>query len=214
MTIKPPLQTRSERTLQRLADAARGLLDERDFDQISIPQITRRAGVATGTFYTRFANKDALLPFLYERYDREVEHTATELLDSFGVDAPRLDERATKLVDFCVRTYRSQRGIYRAALLHAATGPQPRSGDSHRRKRRAMVRRFANLLAGDGSEVEHPKPIEACEVGLSFVMAACKDRILLDRASAGIVPRLGDRRLTAELTRMLLGYLVGAGHHA
>ena len=66
--IKPPQQARSRRTLERLLTAAEELLADADFDRVGVVEITRRAGVASGSFYNRFSTKDDLLAVLYEDF--------------------------------------------------------------------------------------------------------------------------------------------------
>jgi AcrR family transcriptional regulator len=61
---QPPRQARSRRTLQGLQDAAWALLLEGGPDAVTVPAVTRRAGVSVGAFYSRFSGKDELLAFL------------------------------------------------------------------------------------------------------------------------------------------------------
>ena len=44
-------------TRQKIVDAVRALLRQRRADEINIEDITQRAGVAKGTFYTHFKRK-------------------------------------------------------------------------------------------------------------------------------------------------------------
>ena len=67
-----PLQERSRETADRFAAAAEDLLRDRSFEEISIQDIVRRAGRPTGSFYARFASKEALLPFIYLRYHEDL----------------------------------------------------------------------------------------------------------------------------------------------
>lgn len=57
---KTPRTERGRRTLRALLDAAAAEFGERGFHDASISAITRRAGVALGTFYTYFDSKDAV----------------------------------------------------------------------------------------------------------------------------------------------------------
>lgn len=54
------LTPRGQRTRQKLLDAAESVFGERGFDSASIVEITRRAGVAQGTFYVYFTDKRAV----------------------------------------------------------------------------------------------------------------------------------------------------------
>ena len=55
-----PLTVRGQRTRQLLLDAAEQVFGEVGYDQASIAEITRRAGVALGTFYVYFPHKQAI----------------------------------------------------------------------------------------------------------------------------------------------------------
>jgi AcrR family transcriptional regulator len=53
-------QARAERTRAALLTAAREVFEERGFLETKISEICERAGVAYGSFYTHFADKDAV----------------------------------------------------------------------------------------------------------------------------------------------------------
>ena len=55
---KEPRTERGRRTLRRLIEAAAAEFGERGFHEAAITGITRRAGVALGTFYTYFESKE------------------------------------------------------------------------------------------------------------------------------------------------------------
>ncbi len=48
----------------RILSAARALFAERRFDEVSVPEIVKSAGVAQGTFYRYFTSKNALVDAL------------------------------------------------------------------------------------------------------------------------------------------------------
>lgn len=53
---------------ERILDAALELFEERGFDATAVPEIARRAGVATGSIYRYFASKDDLVNALYRNW--------------------------------------------------------------------------------------------------------------------------------------------------
>jgi AcrR family transcriptional regulator len=57
----PPLDPRVRRTRRLLQDALLGLLRERAFDDITVQDITTRAGLSRVTFYLHYRDKDELL---------------------------------------------------------------------------------------------------------------------------------------------------------
>src|ERR1700761_4561675 len=51
-----------------LLDAALALFETRGFDGVAVPEIARAAGVATGTVYVYFRDKEALVNALYRHW--------------------------------------------------------------------------------------------------------------------------------------------------
>src|SRR4051795_3442658 len=91
---KTPRTARGERTLRKILDAAREEFGERGFSESSIVGITRRAGVALGTFYTYFDSKEALFQALVRDMSGQVrDHVAPVLRES----ADALDAEARAL---------------------------------------------------------------------------------------------------------------------
>lgn len=77
---KQPRTDRGRKTRRAILDAARSEFGERGFHEASISGITRRAGVALGSFYTYFDSKDALFRALVRDMSDQVrDHVAPEL---------------------------------------------------------------------------------------------------------------------------------------
>ena len=72
--VHTPKQTRSQNTQERVLRALEEMLSERFFEQITIRDLAARTGVASGTIYRRFKDKEALLPVLYERFDHKLRN--------------------------------------------------------------------------------------------------------------------------------------------
>ena len=66
---------------------AEALLAERSFDDVSIEDLARGAGISRPTFYFYFPSKDAVLLALLDRVITEVEHRVGALPRDFGRDA-------------------------------------------------------------------------------------------------------------------------------
>ena len=74
---KAPRTERGRRTLAALLDAAAAEFAERGFHETSVSGITRRAGIALGSFYTYFDSKDALFRALVRHMSDQVrDHVA------------------------------------------------------------------------------------------------------------------------------------------
>jgi AcrR family transcriptional regulator len=65
--------SRRERTRQALLDAGLALLADRPIDALAIDEIVRAAGVAKGSFFNHFADKDAFSAAIASRLRRETE---------------------------------------------------------------------------------------------------------------------------------------------
>src|SRR3954462_556241 len=111
---RAPQQSRSRETLDRILDAAEQVLEEKTFSEATLAEIMERAGVTVGAFYRRFADKDALLHHLDERFFTEMHGRAEDLLDPHrwqGAGACAvIDEIAAQAVE----VYQSRRGLMRS----------------------------------------------------------------------------------------------------
>ena len=78
---KTPRTERGRRTLRKLLDAAATEFADKGFHEASVSGITRRAGVALGTFYTYYDSKDAIFRALVSDMSTGVGRAAREALD-------------------------------------------------------------------------------------------------------------------------------------
>jgi AcrR family transcriptional regulator len=74
-TEKAPRTERGRRTRRAILDAAAQEFGEKGFHEGSISAITRRAGVALGSFYTYFDSKDAVFRALVRDMSEQVRDT-------------------------------------------------------------------------------------------------------------------------------------------
>jgi len=69
---KAPKTARGRKTLRLLLDAAAEEFGEKGFHEASISQITQRAGMAIGSFYTYFDSKEAVFTALVRDFSAQV----------------------------------------------------------------------------------------------------------------------------------------------
>lgn len=82
---KTPRTERGRKTLRKLLDASAIEFGEKGFHEASVSSITRRAGVALGTFYTYFDSKDALFSALVRDMSSNIKTSARSALsDQMG----------------------------------------------------------------------------------------------------------------------------------
>ncbi|QFT76914.1 TetR/AcrR family transcriptional regulator [Erythrobacter sp. THAF29] len=77
---RTPRTERGRRTLRKLLDASAVEFGEKGFHEASVSSITRRAGVALGSFYTYFESKDALFRALVADMSENVKSSARAAL--------------------------------------------------------------------------------------------------------------------------------------
>ncbi len=87
---KTPRTERGRRTLRKLLDAAAVEFGEKGFHEASVSSITRRAGVALGSFYTYFDSKDALFRALVADMSEMVKSSARSAI-SEGMGALEIE---------------------------------------------------------------------------------------------------------------------------
>lgn len=88
--LTKPITPRGQQTRQKLLEAAEAVFGEKGYERASIVEITRRAGVAQGTFYVYFSDKKAafveLVRELSHRLRREIAERVAGLSDRLEIE--------------------------------------------------------------------------------------------------------------------------------
>ncbi len=150
---KAPRTERGRRTMRAILDAAAIEFGDNGFHQASISDITRRAGVALGSFYTYFDSKDAVFRALVRDMSDQVrDHVAPAILSA----PDQIAAEQAGLREF-IRFVRDHKEIYR--IIDESEFVDPESFRLHytttadritRRLRKAADR---GEVKGDVSEV-------------------------------------------------------------
>ena len=204
--VQEPLQDRSRRTLEKIGRAVEELLATRSFDDISVNDIVRRARCSIGSFYARFASKDDLLPYLYERYDADLRPRIQARAAPSEWEHLSFRETVALVVGHTVDMYLERRHLLRAVALLARTTPTA-VNPAARTARGATTDIPAKLLARFTRDIRHDDPLDAARIGFFMVAAIAREKILFGEAPHAASTALGTDRLKRELTRMLFAYL-------
>lgn len=70
--VRVPVQARSRQTRERIVTAGRELFARKGYQQAGVKEIARAAGVAVGSFYAYFPDKQTLFLEITEGYYREI----------------------------------------------------------------------------------------------------------------------------------------------
>jgi len=202
----PPAQQRSRDTMDRFAEAAEELLRTKPFEEISVQDIVRAAKRPIGSFYARFGSKEALLPFLYERYHEGLEPLFVARLAR--VDWEALDFEATieRAVDFMIARYDERRWLVRALVLFARMRPEALPPDMVERRGRVYDHVNAVLLR-HRSRIAHEDAEAAIRFGVFLVSSVAREKLLFGDAPLSRVTPMTRKALRAELIRTLTVYL-------
>ena len=201
--VRPPLQDRSQATLDRLAQAGRELLEAKDWHEISVDELARRAQSSVGSFYARFSDKDGLLDYLDELYTRDI--TASSECLTQAEQSEGLESLVRTLIGSLVAYHRAHRGLIRALVLRARTRREP-AFDERTSRMNALIPGMLSLLERRRYEIRHPRPKRAVFLAFAFTFSALRDRILFPESILDPQPS-SDEELTEELSRSMLAYL-------
>jgi AcrR family transcriptional regulator len=201
--FRPPQQSRSQETLDRILDAAEQVLAEKAFGEATLAEIMERAGVTVGAFYRRYPDKNALLRHLDERFFYEVEQKAATLLAPERWLDASAREIITEFARNAVEVYSSRRGLLRSLFLRARTDTVlQQSALQVNEKYIAMLRA---VLLPRRDEIHHPDPERAIELGCMMVIGALRELVVFGEIWPA--PAAPDAALAGEVTRMYCGYL-------
>jgi AcrR family transcriptional regulator len=201
--FRPPQQHRSQETLDRILDAAERVLDTKSFSEATLVEIMERAGVTAGAFYRRFPDKDALLHLMDERFFGELYVRGDTILEPARWVGLPISDMVREFTREAVTLYRDRRGLLRSLFLRARIDPVIQ--ESARLVNAHLTDRLLLLLLPRVSEIRHPDPRRAIELGYLIIVGALREMTLFGEAWPGANP--DGVELTDELTRLYLGYL-------
>lgn len=193
--MRPPKQSRSQRTLASIADAGLEILENEGLQALSVAAVVKRAGVSVGSFYARFSGKEEFLTYLEGvRRTRALEAWEGILRDPSweGLSLPEAVERVVK------RMWELDRG-----KGSVGRGAPPPAAD--RESSRAESGPILAFLSRWAAEIPHPNPHMPLEVGYAMVKGAIREMGL--RGSEELGPQAGGDVLVRELARAWFAYL-------
>ncbi len=197
--IRPGVQQRSVRMAFALLESGSELLRERAFDALSIEEICAGAGATVGAFYGRFEDKKSFFNALQRLTCLRSEAALAGFVLDAGKRKLSLAQLCEMMVGMSVDRYRSNIGIYRAALKHVDEGawePFRQLGDVYRRT-------LTDLLSPYLTHV----PPKARSTRIRFAYQVMVGTLVHATLNDPGPVRLQDAAMTQELTEMVVRYL-------
>lgn len=141
---RPTRQEKAALTYRRLMDAAAKVVGRDGYAATSIAKVTGEAGVANGTFYNYFEDRQALFDMLLPHVGREMTDRITaDLLDA----GAGLEREVARFRSYCA--YLSENpGFYR--ILYEAEVFAPKAHAAHMRRLSAGYRRALDRAVARG----------------------------------------------------------------
>jgi AcrR family transcriptional regulator len=192
--------------MERIALAVEELLKEKPFEEISIQEIARKSGRPVGSFYARFGSKDALLPYLYERYDETLGDHFDARLARIDWAALDFEKTAAQVVDVLLALYDERRWLLRALVLFARLRPEALpAGVAGRRSR--VYEPVTRLLLHHRARIRHADPEAAARFAVFLISSTAREKLLFPQAPLARVTPVTRQVLRDELVRVLVAYL-------
>jgi AcrR family transcriptional regulator len=200
------VQERSQRTEAALARALAELTKDRPFEDISVADVAKRAGVAVGTVYRRFRDKRAMLHLADTAFVDDCRRAFDDELSDERMDGLGLEQLARAYIDLMIRKFRE----HRTAILQVQRNADPRDAAVYARRAaefNAHVHgRFRSLLRRRRDEITHPGLETALNLAIFFASAAARDAVWRQSLKAYPI-QIDDAALVNELTRAFVAYL-------
>jgi AcrR family transcriptional regulator len=204
--LRPPQQTRSRESLERVLAAGQQLLEEEGWEGFTVQEVSRRAKVSIGSIYARAPSKEALILAVYDRAVEEIARQNAEALTEDGAwEAMETRELIVEAVREMGRQMLNHELILRRIMNRAPVDAVIRArGDAQIRR---LGERWEELLRRRESEYRHPEPDLAIEVAFRMVFATVARRVALG-AQFGAPHEVSDQRLLDEVGRAVAAYLL------
>jgi AcrR family transcriptional regulator len=189
-----PRQARSRERLQRVLDAADGLLEREGAASLTTTRVAEEAGVSVGSLYQYLPDKDALVEALANRYLAEFEALMEQVAER--AERESWDDPVGVLVDTFADHYRERPG-YRALWFGRHLSPELREAD--RRNKVALAEGVHRILLGGGLVTGADGLWTACRAAV-----LCADALLVEAFQNDAN---GEPALLDEAKRILRTYL-------
>ena len=168
--LKTPKQKRSEATLKQILSVCEELIDKGSFEQASMQEIARAAGVSVGTLYQRFSRKADIVAYLVNQLQTKQDESLLAALDD--VDGT-LADRVHHLCALLVSAVRSNEGLLRTIAAAHLSGDSPLSEGTAAHSR-SVIEEAARWLCADDADLD----VHVCERVVGIMAFALQYRAI------------------------------------
>lgn len=202
--IRPPLQRRSQESLERVLQAGFDVLREQGFEGFTLQEVSRRAGVSIGSIYARVASREALIMAIYERTMAWTEENQQLERDALREDLTPRDRIETLVTDMATDML-GHADTLRVFMTQAPLNPEIWQRGAEKSHETSKV--FQRAILEHKRDINHPEPELA--VDISWRMVYCTIARRITHGPKFESPRaVSDKKLVRELARAVADYLL------
>jgi AcrR family transcriptional regulator len=204
----PAQQKRSRETGEKLIQAAIALLMEGGLEACTAPAVAQRAGVAVGSIYRRFPDKDGLVKEAVLQLSQTPEQPLEQMADA--VATGDLPTALRNYVDTIVRAYQLHPLLMQALFTLAQSHPDAEFRARLRAAVRRQIRAFARaIVARHGHALACADPERAVVFALTAASNMLRAVLLAGNADL-FEPSMELEELLREATALAHAYLTAA----
>ncbi|MBU3916927.1 TetR/AcrR family transcriptional regulator [bacterium] len=168
--IPVPQQLRSKEALTRFIETGEQLLLENRFELTGIADLAKLSQSSIGTFYRVLTDKETLFRVLFEKFREESISKMREVMAPERWTGSTVVEIADGYVRLLTEIFDKKEGLIRAMRIRSSSDPVYREGlyllNSY------CLEVIRPLLMPCLDAIKHPKPYEAIEFGVSFLLGS------------------------------------------
>ena len=194
-------QERSRETRRKLVASCLELVDRRPFDQVTVADIAKGAGVSVGNFYRRFTSKEGILPDLYAAYEERFAAFAEAFSKGEPIEPDNIRGPWDFLIGRTLAFMEDNRGLIQALHLHGRLHPEIVPPTSHDR-RRSLFARVSELF----SSADEARAQTMGHVAILVLVSTLTEQIIYPDHTPAVASDVSTAELADELARMLAAY--------
>lgn len=204
---KPATQARSRATRDKLVAALERLLRQRTFEEISMADLAKEAGLAVGTVYRRFDNKEAFIPVIFELYMKRLEERMASPEGQAQIDPEAGLRAALRAITASGWAFAQSDGhLIRAAHVYAHLRPDL-VGAEWDVLLEASVAGFRQVIDHFADEVKRGDPDDAARMITYLLNTVMTEKSIYREDGVGVVLKLSDEAFTQAAADTMYGYL-------
>ena len=203
--IRPPLQRRSQESLERVLHAGLEVLQDVGFEGFTLQEVSRRARVSIGSIYARVPSREALILAIYDRVMAQIAAQEQQIsVDSERELSPRelVEVLVTDMANIMLRNAEVLAVFMRRAPV------EPEIWQRGAEQSHVLANVFYEAVLRHRTDLRHPDPEVAVDVAYRLVYCTIARRITHGPTFES-PRRVSDGELVRQLAHAVADFLLG-----